>query len=829
MKTFAVAAAILGTTLVLISAPPDDSLSGHSGVTVAANTQPPTAPVAQPVAVASDPASPAIPAATLNEIINQYCVICHNEAVVAARTIGSPPVSFQGFDVDKAPEQWPMVERMIRKLRAGMMPPPGAPRPAGDTLLVLVQTLETKIDDAARSAPDPGTRRSSRLSRAEYERVIHDLLALDVDAAQWLPPDVLLGSFDNLSAAQGLSTTLLDSYLRAATEISRLAVGNPAAVSSTKKYANEIEISQHAWDRLEGAPFGTRGGMVITHDFPVDGEYVFEFSTNFGQGTSFEDLDVSIDGEGVALLALENGADNSVPIKTKPIFVRAGQHKVVGAFVRKIEGPYEDRLSPFQWSFVGGEDSQAWANYGITGLRHLTEILVTGPIRATGLSETPSRQKIFTCKPASAAEERTCAESIFTRLGAQAYRRPLPAEDLADLLSFYDRAAAAEGFEVGVRTGLQALLASPEFLFRLEREPASATAGESYRLSDLDLATRLSFLLWATGPDEELMSLASAGRLADDRVLEQQVRRMLADPRSEALSTRFAHQWLRLQDVRAVQPETFFYPDYTGQLGEAMIRETELFFDNLVREDKSLLELFSADYTFLNDRLAQHYGIDGIVGPEFRMVQYPDDRRRGILGHGSVLKLTSMSARTSPVLRGKWVMEVLMGTPPPPPPPNVPAFDQTPPSASGQRLTTRQRMERHRANPMCNACHRFMDPIGLALDNYDAVGRWRIRENMMPLDTRGDFYDGTPISTPSQLTQVILKRPIPLVRNFTSNLLGYAVGRPAEYFDQPAVRDIVREAEANNYRMSSFILGVVKSEPFLMKRSQTAADERGGR
>jgi hypothetical protein len=829
MKALAVAAAILGMALVLISAPSELTLSGRTADAVIATSTTPIPPPSAPAFVeVPREAAPPIPAATLNEVVNQYCVICHNEAVVAARTIGSPPVSFQGFDVDKAAEQWQIVERMIRKLRAGMMPPPGAPRPGGDTLLVLVQTLESNVDEAARKAPDPGTRRSSRLSRAEYERVVYDLLALEVDAAQWLPPDVLLGSFDNLSAAQGLSTTLLDSYLRAATEISRLALGNPEAISTSKKYPNEIEISQHAWDRLEGAPFGTRGGMVITHDFPVDGEYVFEFTTNFGQGTSFEDLDVSIDGEGVALLALENGAASTVPIRTKPILVRAGQHKVVGAFVRKIEGPYEDRLSPFLWSFVGGEDSQGWANYGITGLRHLTEILVTGPVSATGVSETASRQRIFTCRPAAPAEERACAESILQRLGSQAYRRPLPAEDLADLMEFYDLAARTDGFEVGVRTGLQALLASPEFLFRLEREPSGVRAGGNYQLSDHDLASRLSFLLWATGPDDELMTLAKAGRLSDDRVLEQQVRRMLADPRSEALATRFAHQWLRLQDVRAVQPETFFYPDYTGQLGEALIRETELLFDHLVREDRSLLELFSADYTFLNDRLAQHYGIDGIVGPEFRIVKYPNDTRRGILGHGSVLKLTSMSSRTSPVLRGKWVMEVLMGTPPPPPPPNIPAFDQTPPSAGGQRLTTRQRMERHRANPMCNACHRFMDPIGLALDNFDAVGRWRIRENMMALDTRGDFYDGTAISTPSELTQVILKRPIPLVRNFTNNLLGYAVGRPAEYFDQPTVRAIAREAEANGYRMSSFILGVVKSETFQMKRSQTAA-EQGGR
>jgi hypothetical protein len=453
--------------------------------------------------------------------------------------------------------------------------------------------------------------------------------------------------------------------------------------------------------------------------------------------------------------------------------------------------------------------------------------MITGPLRAAGLSDTPSRQKIFTCQPTAAAEQRACAESILARLGAQAYRRPLPAEDLADMMSFYDVASRDEGFEVGVRTGLQAILASPEFIFRLEREPANVPAGESYRVSDLDLATRLSFMLWATAPDQELIEVAASGRLSDERVLEQQVQRMLADPRSAALATRFAHQWLRLQDAIKVQPEPYFYPDFSRQLGDAMVRETQLFFQHLVREDRSLLELYDADYTFLNERLARHYGIEGISGDEFRLVKYPDDRRRGILGHGSVHLLTSMSARTSPVLRGKWVMEVLMGTPPPPPPPNVPAFDQTPPTDSGRRLTTRQRMERHRANPTCNACHRFMDPIGLALDNFDVTGRWRIRENMMPLDTRGVFYDGTPVSMPSELTQAILKRPIPLLRNFTANLLSYSIGRPVEYFDQPSVREIVKEAEEHDYQMSSFIMGVVKSEPFQMRRSQTAVDERG--
>jgi hypothetical protein len=452
--------------------------------------------------------------------------------------------------------------------------------------------------------------------------------------------------------------------------------------------------------------------------------------------------------------------------------------------------------------------------------------MITGPSFAAGVSETVSRQKIFTCYPDSAGEqeERACAEEVLSRLAREAYRRPVSSEDLAGPMSFYDTGAAAEGFEVGVRTGIQAILASPSFIFRLEREPSGLRPGENYRLSDLDLATRLSFFLWATGPDEELLATAAEGRLTEPGVLEQQVDRMLEDERASALATRFAYQWLRLQDAEKNHPEPFLYPDFTGQLGIDMVTETELLFEHLVQEDRSLLELFTADYTFVNDRLARHYGIPNVSGSEFRRVQYPANTRRGVLSHGSVLLLTSMSARTSPVLRGKWVMEVLMGTPPPPPPPNVPAFEDTEASLDGRPLTTRERMERHRANPTCNSCHRFMDPIGLALDSYDVTGRFRVRENGMPLDTRGTFYDGTDVASPSELIEVLMKRPIPLVRNFTANLLSYAMGRRAEYYDQPAIRAIQREAEANDYRMSSFIQGVVLSDPFQMMRTQAVAE-----
>jgi hypothetical protein len=774
---------------------------------------------APPVVASVDERADAVPAATLTEVVQRYCVTCHNDALLTGQ------LSLQAFDVEQAAGNPETAERMIRKLRAGMMPPPGMPRPSADTLLALVETIETKVDAAARAAPNLGGRRFQRLSRAEYERVVADLLGLDVDAGNWLPPDVLMGSFDNMAAAQAFSTTLLDSYMRAASEISRLAVGNANAISHTAKYSNPDEVSQHAWERVEGAPFGTRGGMVVTHDFPADGEYFFGVSTAFGTGTQLtnEDIDISIDDQPVAVLMLENNGGTLTALETEPIFVRAGQHKVSAAFIDLIDGPYEDRFVPTKWSTAGKEAF----SLGTTGLTHLQELRITGPSNVTGVSETESRRRIFTCAPASAAEARPCARSIIERLASQAYRRTLNDEDLEGLMGLYDEVAAQDGFEIGIRSALQTILANPQFLFRLEREPEGSTAGQSYRLSDTDLATRLSFFLWASGPDQELLDVAAAGRLSDRSVLEAQVQRMLRDPRAESLATRFASQWLQLQEVGKVWPDGYLFPAFSAQLAQSMVRETQLFLHHLIQQDRSLLELFNADYTFLNQRLADHYGIEATFsGDEFKMVQYPNEQRRGILGHGSVLNLTSMSARTSPVIRGKWVMKVLMGTPPPPPPPNVPAFEASPAAASGRRLTTRERMEAHRKSPVCSSCHSFIDPIGLAIDNFDVDGTWRVRENMAPLDTRGTFYDGTAISTPSELVAVLLKRPIPLVRNFTENLMAYAIGRPVEYIDQPTIRAITRAAEANEYRMSSLIMGVVNSDVFQMRQTQVSANDQ---
>jgi hypothetical protein len=625
--------------------------------------------------------------------------------------------------------------------------------------------------------------------------------------------------------------------LNAASAISRMAVGDRNAPAIDHTYTAPGYVSQHPWDHVDGAPFGTRGGIVVDHVFPADAQYVFEVDVLPGSNARFEDIDVSINGARVALIKYENGpaggADGrgATPMRTEPIFVKAGQQHVAAAFVRRIDGPYEDLIRPHDWSFAGGGSGGP----GITTLPHVRDFVIKGPYKATGVSETPTRAKIFSCRPTTVAEERPCARQIVSRLGSEAYRRPMASAEIDRLMPFYDKGAAAGGFEAGVRASLEAILASPYFIFRMEREPDTPRTTK-YKVTDLDLASRLSYFLWGEPPDDTLRGLAEQNKFTGpggQAVIEKQARRMLADPRAEALGSRFAAQWLRLQDIDKVHPDPNYYPNFDDNIADLMRRETETFFNHLVRDDRSLLELFTADYTFVNEPLARHYGFPGVAGDQFRRVAYPDETRRGLLGQGSMLVQTSFANRTSPVLRGKWVMEVLMGSPPPPPPPDVPPFDDTGEAKGGRMLTTRERMEIHRANPACTSCHRFMDPIGLALDNFDVTGRWRVRENGQPLDTRGTFYDGTAISSPAQLTAALMRRPTPLVRTFTENLLAYALGRRTEYFDQPAIRAIARAAQANEYRLSSFILGVVKSDAFLYRqpdaKPRTTDDGQTGR
>ena len=759
------------------------------------------------------------------EVIQEYCVRCHSDR----RLRGN--LSLEEFEPENPQTRGELTEKMIVKLRAGMMPPPGVSRPAGDTLLMLVENLERRIDAAARSNPNPGGRTFQRLNQVEYERSIHELLGLEIDASSLLPLDTKSANFDNIADVQLLSPTLLDAYMNAAAVVSRLAIGDASAAPTSATFTNPGYATQ--WDRVEGAPHGTRGGISAVHNFVADGQYefrmAFEHTTTggyFGGVTVGEQIEVSIDGGRVALLDMDSWMSvsdpNGVNMRTEPIFVRAGPHRVTAAFLKQNEGPVEDLMSPHDWSL---SDRQIGVTgYGITSLAHLKDLVVAGPQNVTGVSETPTRRRIFTCRPTTRAEARPCAEDIVSRLGPQAFRRPLTQDDHDALMSFYSAGAEDGGFEIGVRTALEAMLASPDFVFRFEEAPENVELGSTYRINDDDLATRMSFFIWGLPPDEELRELAKEGDLSDVDVLEDQVSRMIADPRSEALATRFAAQWLRLDDLDKVHPDRLLFPDFHQQLADAMRRETELFFSSVVREDASVFDLYTADYTYVNERLAKHYGIDGVIGDDFQRVSYPNDRRRGLLGHASVLTLTSHAGRTSPVLRGKWVMEVLMGTPPPPPPPGVPPLEETADASEGRVLTTRERMEMHRSNPTCNACHRFMDPIGLSLDNYDVTGRWRIRENGSPLDTRGELYDGTPIANPVELQRALLGRPIPLIRTFTQNLMAYALGRRIEYFDQPTVRQIVRDAEERGYRMSAFVLGVVSSDAFQMQKAGAVAD-----
>jgi hypothetical protein len=780
---------------------------------------------------------PAVPtpiaADELTGVVKKTCAGCHSEQ----RKLGN--LSLAGFDLltigNTSPET---AEKIIGKLRTGMMPPPGRARPGGDTLDVLMTTLERLMDSKATRAPNPGSRTFQRLNRAEYERSIEEILGLHINADSWLPLDTKSANFDNIADVQMPSATTLDAYLDAASDIARLAVGDPKASASTSTYKIARLASQ--LETVEGAPRGTRGGVSATHNFPADGEYVFTVTLHaiptgqlYGSNAPFDEkIEVSVNGERVALLDVDRGMSQADPlgmdIRTKPIQVRAGPQRITAAFVRTYEGPVNDNIAPIDHSIA---DTQIGSQSGVTILSHLQGFAVTGPYNPTGVSETPSRARIFSCRPTTIAEARPCAEKIVSRLGAAAYRRPLSASDVKSLMTFYDDGAKL-GFETGVRTAVEAILASPHFIFRVEEVPAGAKPGARVPVSGIDLASRLSFFVWGAPPDSTLLSLGRRGVLTDTTVLMAQTKRLLADPRAEALATRFAAQWLRLQDIEKVHPDALQFPDFHEQLAIDMRRETEAFFNHLVKNNRPLLELYTADYSFMNERLARHYGVQGITGSALRKVSYPDSTRTGILGHGSVLTLTSHANRTSPVLRGKWVMEVLMGSPPPAPPPNVPDLDKTGESKEGVMLTTRQRMEMHRDNASCRSCHQFIDPIGLALDNFDVTGQWRIRENGAALDTRGDFYDGTKISSPVELQRALLKRPVPLVRSFTANLMAYALGRRIEYYDNPAIRRIEAQARANNYRMQDFVLGVVKSDAFRMRQlpvAQTtnAAPSRG--
>jgi hypothetical protein len=752
------------------------------------------------------------------ELVKQYCVGCHNDRSKAGE------LTLTGWTVGRASGDRVLTEKMIHKLRAGMMPPAGARRPAADQIAQLATALEARMDAAAAADPDPGWRPFQRLNRAEYAREVRHLLDLDVDVTAFLPADTISDGFDNVADVQTFSPTLMEGYLRAASRVATLAIGDPDSAPTQATFKLPKTASQ--MERVDGAPPGTRGGISVDHTFVADGDYVFsmDFFAEplgylFGNTRPGEEIEVSLDGARLALLPVDprmSEEKTGLTIKTAPIHVKAGTHRVTAAFIQRYEGLINDLIAPIDHTMA---DTEIGIAFGITTLPHLRSLSIVGPHRVTGVSDTPSRRRVFSCRPLSQADESGCAGEIVRRIATQAFRRPVSEKDQARLMTFYARGRKDRNFEFGLTKALEAVLASPQFLFRVEDSKATASA---YQLGDYELASRLSFFVAGGGPDAELLKIAGRGGLALPGALSKQARRLLQSPRGDALATRFASQWLRLQDLERVIPDPILYPYSDQTLSLALKQETELFIESLVREDRSVLELLTADYTFVNERVARHYGIPNVTGTNFRRVSLPESRR-GILGHGSILTLTSIADRTSPVLRGKWIMEVLLGSPPPPPPPNVPALEETKGTTdSGRPLTVRERMEQHRANPQCASCHRVIDPLGLALENFDATGKWRIRDGAMSVDTSGQLFDGTTIAGPDGLRDALLRHKDVVLLSFTRSLMTYALGRRIEATDMPAVRRIIRNAQAQNYRFSAFVTGIVESDAFRMAKLPAA-------
>jgi len=780
------------------------------------------------------PGTGTMPVEARRAMVQQYCSGCHNDRTK------SGGMTLTSLDLAQPEQNAELAEKVVRKLKVGLMPPPNARKPEPDTVKGFVQALIADLDRAAALHPNPGHRPFQRLTRDEYARSVHDLLGIDVDVAKFLPPDSLSDGLDNIADSQTFSPALMTGYIRAAAEISREALGDPKvdATSSVYKLPRTASQIRH----VDGAPIGTRGGISIAYNFPADGEYRFR-SLLQGNSTGAlfgmvpnEELEVSIDGARIAVNTIDPNATEASPLglglPIARVFVKAGPRRVSAAFIQKHSEIVEDDIGENEHTLA---DTQVGRNPEFTNYPHLREFEISGPFNATGVSDTPIRRRVFTCRPLGPSEETPCATRIVTQLARQAFRRPLNSEDLEGLMTAYGEGRKTGGdFESGIRMALEAILVAPDFVFRFEQQSASAKPGQNYRISDLELASRLSYFLWSTLPDDELIRVATQGVLKNPTVLEKQVRRMLNDPKSETLSTKFAGLWLHLPDLENLYPDAFYYPQYDQTLATAMRRETELLFDSIVREDRSVLDLLSADYTFVNERLAKHYGIPNIRG-DFRRVSLTEDYRRGLLGKGAVLAITSVADRTSPVLRGKWVMGVLLGTPPPPPPPQVPKLDETPGAAEGKSRTVRERMEAHRANPACNSCHSMIDPVGLALENFDVTGAWRtldktysisptgvrIHSPGVPIDPTSKLFDGTLLNGPASLRQAILKHSDAFIETLTEKLMAYAVGRRMQYYDMPAIRDITRNAQKNNNRFSSFVLGIVKSAAFQMSKAET--------
>jgi hypothetical protein len=765
---------------------------------------------------------PSTPASSLRPVLDKYCVTCHSARLKTAGLV------LEAMDSSSVARDTVVWEKVVRRLRAGSMPPQGAPRPDAATYAAAPGWLETALDQTARERPNAGRPLVHRLNRAEYANAIRDLLALEIDPAAYLPPDDSSYGFDNIADVLGTSPALLESYLTAAGRISALAVGDPAVGPSSQTFHVRGDASQV--EHVEGLPLGTRGGLLVRPTFPLDGEYIFKvrlLQTNLGsiRGLEYTDqLEITVDGERVHLApvggaaeysaAPDNATDVANAIEARlqvRVPAKAGPRAVGVTFLQKTAAQRGNHLQPFLRTTLIATDH--------TGLPHIESFSVTGPFNATGPGDTPSRRRIFTCRPAASAGEEPCAETIVTTLARRAFRRPVTRQEVDRLMAFY---RSGGSFEHGIELALRAIIASPKFAFRVERDPPGALAGATYRINDLELASRLSFFLWSSIPDDELVAVAAKGRLKDPAVLEQQVRRMLADARAEALVTNFAGQWLYLRNLRSFEPDKNEFPDFDDNLRQGLQHETELLFGSIMREDRSVLDLMTADYTFVNERVAKHYGIPHIYGTQFRRIPVTDEARKGLLGQGSILMVTSHADRTSPVVRGKWILDNILGTPPLPPPADVPPLKEN--QGDNEPHSLRERMEEHRANPACASCHKVMDPLGFALENFDALGVWRTTDEGTRIDASGRLADGTAIDGVVSLRAALLRRPETFVSTMTEKMLTYALGRGLASYDMPAVRAIVRAAAARDFRFSSVVLGVVNSVPFQMRTKPQVAE-----
>ncbi len=749
------------------------------------------------------------PASSEKTLLAQYCAGCHS---AQAKTGG---VVLDNVNPDKPGENAQVLEKVLRKVRTGEMPPRGLPRPTPAAAMAFTASLEAALDQAAAKSPNPGLPAIHRLNRIEYSNAVRDLLAIDINPGSSLPPDDSGYGFDNIGDVLSVSPILLERYIALARKISRLAVGDPGILPAVEEYSVPVGLSQ-ADSVSDDLPLGSRGGIAIQHAFPLDAEYTIRIRVrgfNNRARDLVQHLDLRLDSvrlKEFEILGKTGEADEESPTFEVRVPVKAGVRRVGVNFLSEYalqEGILPRppaKAMPFPRNLPGriGVDS----------------VLIGGPFQATGSGDTPSRERIFICRPADSKDEAPCAHKIFSTLARRAYRRPVTDVDLKPLLSFFETGRHGGTFDSGIESGLRRMLVAPDFLFRVERDPASAAPGSNYRLNDFELASRLSFFLWSSIPDDQLLDLADREKLQDPAVVEQQVRRMLADRRSRTLVSNFAGQWLYLRNLSRVQPDPDVFPEFDENLRQAFQRETELLLEDILREDRSVVDLLNANFTYLNERLARHYQIADVHGSNFRRVSLTDSDRFGLLGQGSILTVTSYPTRTSPVLRGKWILENLLGTPPPPPPANVPDLKDH--AEDGRALSLREQMEKHRADSTCASCHARMDPLGFALENYDGVGKRRTQDADGAIDTSGSLPDGTKFQGPGGLRDLLLSRRDQFVETFTEKLLTYALGRGLEYYDQPAVRAITRAAAKDDYRLSSVIVAITRSTPFQMRRAQ---------